>query len=212
MAALAWLLGLSLFGKQGLRQFFALGALHGALVWPWMTGLLYAGEEAIARLIKRPLPPQLRSLLAPGALAILLAVGLLPSYQESDALAHNHTLHDRRNDLMRYMDTSLEPGMYISNYDNHKTFNRAWGGYTGLHDFPWFPEYASLDDKPIEEWRALGVTYAIMPHQTMLQDPEIYYPDDTVLLKTYPRRQLTSAARIWSSCASTQCNMRPTPN
>lgn len=84
------------------------------------------------------------------------------------------------------MDTSAPPGVYASPHDNHKTFNRAWGGYQGVNDFHWFEEYALLTDKPIDEWRALGVDFAIMPHAPMLEDPDIYYPDQTVLLKTYP--------------------------
>ena len=116
----------------------------------------------------------------------MVAIGIYPAYQKSDAIAHDYSLHDRRNDLMRYMDTSLPPGMYVSNDDNHKTFNRAWGGYTGVHDFKRYRENALLFDKAIQEWRALGVEYAIMPQAPMLEDPEIYYPGDTVLLKTYP--------------------------
>ena len=41
--------------------------------------------------------------------------------------------------------------------------------------------------KSIEEWRALGVAYAIMPHWYVIHEPEVLYPDDTVVLKTYPK-------------------------
>ena len=112
---------------------------------------------------------------------------LLPAYRDSDALAHDFSLPDRRVELMHYMDTSLPPGLYIANYDNHKTFNRSWGGYDGINDFPWYPDHAELPDKPIEEWRRLGVEYAIMPFSPLLEQiPYIYYPDQTVMLKTYP--------------------------
>lgn len=76
--------------------------------------------------------------------------------------------------------------MYIANYDNHRTFNRAWGGYNGQHDFLWLKPSAALSDKPISEWRELAVEYAIMPHLPLLVDPDIYSPNETVLLKTYP--------------------------
>ena len=105
---------------------------------------------------------------------------------ESLRIARQYTLHDRRNDLAEYMDTSLEPALYITNYDNHKTLNRSWGGYDGVHDFPRSAVDVLLSDKPIDDWRAAGVEYAIMPHWRMLEDPDIYYPDETVLLKTYP--------------------------
>ena len=93
---------------------------------------------------------------------------------------------DRRNDLMSYMDSSAPPGIYVSNYDNHKTFNRAWGGYEGVNDFPRYGEDALLHEKPIKEWRALGVEYAIMPYPIDTEDPHVYYPEETVLLKSYP--------------------------
>ena len=32
----------------------------------------------------------------------------------------------------------------------------------------------------------MDAVYAIMPHAPMLEDPDVYFPDETVLLKTYP--------------------------
>ena len=103
-------------------------------------------------------------------------------------LAHNHTLRDRRNDLQEYMDTSLKPAPVLVYSSTHKVFSPSWGNYQGIHDYPTAGEkrWIWLPDKPIEEWRELGAEYAIMPHQAMLQDPDIYFPDDTVLLKSYP--------------------------
>ena len=117
---------------------------------------------------------------------IFLAIGLLPYYRESDALAHKFTLHDRRNDLATYMDTSLPPGRYISRQNNHNTFNRAWGGYDGLHDFPWLKPASGLTNKPISEWRELGVEYAIMPYTLLHDDDYTSYINETVVLKKYP--------------------------
>ena len=116
----------------------------------------------------------------------MLAISLLPAYRESDALAHDYSLPDRRNELANYMDASLPPGIFVSNYENHNVFNRAWGGYDGVHDFPWHKEYALLWERPIEEWRAFGADYAIMPYWYHVNDPAVYYPNDTTLLKTYP--------------------------
>ena len=183
VAALAWLAGMSMFPIQTnhLRQFFAVGALSALGFGLGLTGLLYAGEEILARLHRNRLRP-----LVPGALFALLFLALLPSYRESDALAHEFSLPDRRNQLTSYFDTSLEPGLYIANYDNHKTFNRAWGGYAGVHDFPRYPQHALLNERPIDEWRALGVEYAILPHHLALQDPSATYPGETTVLKTYP--------------------------
>ena len=206
LAGLAWLLGMSMFKVQSLRHYFAVGAMLAMLYGCGLTGLLFAGQEALSLLNIPALPPRLRELLAPGALLILLAIGLLPAYRQSDALAHNYTLHDRRNDLMYYMDTSLEPGKFITDreadktisnkgwdkyltdreWGNHKTFNRAWGGYTGVNDFPVAQDVYDLLDKPLEIWRAQDAVYAIVPYAPMLEDPDIYFPDETVLLKSYP--------------------------
>ena len=188
LAGLAWLLGMSMFNVQGVRHYYAVGAIMAMLYAIGLTGLLFAGQEALSRLDLPSLSPRIRPLLVPSALLILLAIRLLPSYHKSDALAHNFTLHDRRNDLMQYMDTSLEPGNYISDRDGptHKVFNRAWGGYTGVHDFPLAQDVHDFLTKPLEIWRARDAVYAIVPHAPMLEDPDIYFPDETVLLKTYP--------------------------
>ena len=188
LSALSLLVGTSLFAMatDPLRQFFTLGALLSILYGLGLTGLIYAAQEAL----KRPWLSQ-RWGFWPGRLALvafaaLLVIGLLPAYRESDALAHDFSLPDRRNELTSYFDTSLEPGLYIANYDNHKTFNRAWGGYAGVHDFPRYPQHALLNDRSIDEWRALGVDYAILPHHLALQDPSATYPGETIALKTYP--------------------------
>ena len=190
LSALAWLVGTHILPTRGfhLRQFFGMGAMLAILYACGLTGLLFAGQETLSRLGIRSLPPRLRELLVPGALVVLLAISLLPSYRESDALAHNFTLHDRRIDLMRYMDTSLPPGKYISDRDgpNHKTFNRSWGGYTGVHDYLLAQELRNLLNKPLERWRGQKAIYAIMPYAPMLDDPDVYFPDETVLLKSYP--------------------------
>ena len=205
LAALAWLAGMSMFNVQDRRHYFAVGAIIALLYACGLTGLLYVLQETFANLQKPALPAQARQLLVSGSFLIVLAISLLPNYRKSDALAHYFTLHDRRNDLMRYMDTSLEPGKIVTNrvetrtighkgwrrypgliWGNHKTFNRAWGGYDGVHDFPISQTVFDLHKKPLEVWRANDAAYAIMPHRRMLEDPDMYFPDETVLLKTYP--------------------------
>ncbi len=205
LAALAWLAGMSMFNVQDRRHFFAVGAIVALLYATSLTGLLFVLQETFAGLKKPLAPPPLRRLVVSCAFLALLAIHLAPTYRKSDALAHYYTMHDRRNDLMRYMDTSLEPGKFVTNrvetrtishrgwsqylgliWGNHKTFNRAWGGYDGVHDFPISQTVFDLHKKPLEVWRANGAVYAIMPHRRMLEDPDIYFPDQTVLLKTYP--------------------------
>ena len=63
LTTLAWLLGISAFGKQGLRQFFVLGALLALLHSLALTGLYFAGNEVLGRLKRLPLSLQTRRLL-----------------------------------------------------------------------------------------------------------------------------------------------------
>ncbi len=188
MAGLAWLLGMSMIGYQHYRHYFAVGAIVALLYACSLTALLYAGQEALSRLKMPSLSQRLRRLVVPCALLVFLVTRLLPSYHRSDALAHNFTLHDRRNDLMSYMDASLPPGKYITDRDgpNHKVFNRSWGGYTGLHDYPLARTLRDLPEESLESWRQNDAVYAIMPYPKNAEDPHIYFPDETVLLKSYP--------------------------
>ncbi len=183
LAALAWLVGISLFGAQSMRQFFTLGTLLALLYALGLTSLLFLLEVALTRLNARP---HFQPMLPSAILTILLVIGLRPAFMASNQIALEFSLPDRRNDLAHYMDTSLGPALHVTPLENHKTFNRSWGGYDGLHDFPRYPHNALLSDKPIEEWRALRVEYAIMPHHLVTENPQDFYPDDTVQLKTYP--------------------------
>ena len=190
LAGLAWLLGMSMIGYQHYRHYFAVGAILAMLYAVSLTGLIFAVNETLTRL---PLPqsqllPRFSTIISVGIVTILLLISLVPSYRKADALAHNFALHDRRNDLMSYMDTSLPPGKYISDREspNHKTFNRAWGGYTGVHDFPRSQDIWGLLDEPLETWRGNDTVYAIVPYPKNADDPHVYFPDETVLLKSYP--------------------------
>ena len=196
VALCVWLLVISMLpldrspAGDPLRQLFTAGALLALVFALAFTGLYHAGRELLTRLAARRIPPDVAATVAALAVALAvalaLAISLYPAYLEADGTARFYALPDRRNDLRHYMDTSVEPGSYISHAHAAKIFNRSWGAYTGLHDFPRYPWEALLNDKPIETWRALGITYAIMPHKLTLQYADIYYPEATVTLKTYP--------------------------
>ena len=124
-AAAAWLFGVSLFGRQQARQFYVLATQLALLYALALTGLFLVLEATVAGLDVYRLPAQVqKSMPCAIAAGILLAI-LAPAFRQSNQIAHNFTLPDRRNDLARFMDTSLEPGLYISTHDNHKTFNRS---------------------------------------------------------------------------------------
>ena len=188
LSALAWLLGTHLLPTRGfsLRQYFGMGAMLAILFAVGLTAIMHCLDDLLRRL-----PPDAKSIvrwLPAGIVSLFLAFSLLPNYRISDALAHNYTRPDRRVDLMRYMDSSLEPGKYITDRDGpmHKVFNRAWGGYDGLHDFPVAQSINDLDSKPLEVWRENGAIYAIMPYPDDGQPADSYFPNETVLLKSYP--------------------------
>ncbi len=188
LAGLAWMMGMSMFNVQRARHYFAVGAMMAMLYGCGLTVLYFAGQEAISRLTPRIMPKRLRLLLAPIALLVVLANLVIPEYRKSEVLVQNYALPDRRNDMARYMDTSLPPGKFITDRANtawgvFAVFNRAWGGYTGTHDFPVAQNVDDLYSKPLGVWRANDAVYAIVPYA---DDPDIYFPDETVLLKSYP--------------------------
>lgn len=183
LAGFAWLVGVSLFGVQSIRQFFVLGALLAILYGVALTAILFVVQDILSRLNGSAI---LREVVPPAVLMILLVIALVPAFTQSNAIAHDFSLPDRRNDLAQYMDTSLEPALHLTTFETHKVMNRQWGGYDGLHEFPRYPQDALLSDKPIKEWRELGIVYAIMPEHMLDIDPDIYYPDETTLLKRYP--------------------------
>ncbi|MYE25857.1 MAG: hypothetical protein F4X87_01305 [Chloroflexi bacterium] len=189
LSALAWLLGTHIVPTRGfhLRQYFPMGAMLAILFATGMTSLIFLLDEALTPLAPRWLRlfQRFRLVSPAGITAILFIIGLLPAYLESNALAHNFTLHDRRNDLMSYMDTSLPPGKYVADWSGpyHKVMNRSWGGYTGLHDYPLAQGLDYLKGKPIDEWRARDAVYAIVPYRTA---DFLRFPEETFALKHYP--------------------------
>jgi hypothetical protein len=187
-SAILWLISVSLFGDQPFRQFVSVGAfaivLCGVGLAEWARGIGWALDKVVAH-------RTVRYSATSGALAVA-GVVLVLSWPEINGAIRNareHTLPDRRNDLATYMDTSLSPGPYISDKDNHKTFNGPWGGYTGQHEFP-YAARAVITAHPIGEWRKQGVLYAIVPYpvyQGMQSSPKWRtYLDEMLLLKSYP--------------------------
>lgn len=184
-----WLIGVSFYGQQSFRQFVALAGLMillcGIGFGAWATVI----QKLLIKFI--PTDKTLKRSPSVSSVTITLIVTLLslPSIRASIANAQNHSLPDRRNDLAAWMDATLTPGPYIATEANHKTFNRAWGGYNGVNEFP-LAEWAELTARPIGEWREKGVLYAILGFNTYeeIKDPE--YLDQTLLLKTYPPSRL----------------------
>ena len=182
IAVLAWTFGLSLFGRTDARQMLAPATLLTLLAGIGWALWLRALRDWSARFM-----PQW-SRFAPGALLLVLLVLALPSLQASLANAHEHTLPDRRNELATWADTTLAPGKFFASSANHKTLNRDWGGYAGETSFTYVGEH-NLVEHSLEEWRAGGVSFAILPwyeYEALLKDDPQRYLAGTTLLKAWP--------------------------
>jgi len=157
VSAVAYLVGMSFYGAQG-AQFFRQYLIYGGLI----TVLAGVGWAALLAVTDRLIPQRTGGWrYAPMMACVVLVIGiqwplLRASYQEAQLLARP----DRRNALMVYADQSLPPAPMIVNQDNHKTFNNAWGGYFGQHEFR--TEVGTLESRPIAEWRAQGFEYAVL--------------------------------------------------
>ncbi|MBI1258241.1 MAG: phospholipid carrier-dependent glycosyltransferase [Chloroflexi bacterium] len=185
---LAWVAGISFYGDLGnqqFRQFISAGAFLYALRAVGLVGWVFLIDWALRRL---PAVPR-RFVVAVTAVVLAVIVIGIPNVQASIADAVNHTLPDRRNDLAHWMDISLPSGRYISDTEEHKVFNRDWGGYAGVTEFP-FVEVAQLDSRPLADWRADNVQYAIVSTfdyqrmQNTAADQDLLA--QTLLLKTFP--------------------------
>ncbi len=179
VAFVSFLVGISLFGVQQLRQMYflvALGDLFTALALASLAKWIILWLAS-----RRPLKLD-PSLIAYALISLYTAIAILPAFSASVSAAQDAAKLDHRNELATYMDTSLPPAPHIASTDNHKTLNRDYGGYHGKNDFP-LVAVANLLDKPLEDWRAQNVTYAIVPYNT---DWQTYAPDQLLLLKSYP--------------------------
>ncbi|MDD9957130.1 MAG: glycosyltransferase family 39 protein [Anaerolineaceae bacterium] len=181
LAALAVYLGVGLFGEQPLRLLLTSTLLLLTLSGiGWAQWLALLRERAGWRGKRRDAPA-----LAAFALMLLLA---LPSLQGSLANAYEHTLPDRRNDLASWADTTLPAGRFIATVENHKTLNRDWGGYPGVTAFDFAGQF-HLGERPLADWRADGVDFAILPwrdYAAWLDDDPQGYLAGTTLLKAWP--------------------------
>jgi hypothetical protein len=188
----SWLIGVSFYGvlgSQEFRQFITSGTILTALAAMgfalWATAL-----SQVANSFRQPLTTTDLNRVTQSVITVSLIALLIPQAQQALHNAHQHTLPDRRNNLAYYMDATLPSGSYISNVDNHKTFNRDWGGYRGETRFPLFRMVSSITEQPISYWRNHDVEYAIVPwndyQQLTTQDDMQTELSQTVVLKQYP--------------------------
>lgn len=183
LAVLAWMFGLSLFGRTDARQMVAPATLLTVMAgvgWVmWLRALRDWSSERIT--------PH-RARLSPLVALLALLILALPSLRAAIENAYEHTLPDRRNELATWADTTLAPGRFIATEENHKTLNRDWGGYAGSTRFEFVGQH-DLVERSLVEWRADGVRFAIQPwyeYVALLEDESQGYLAGTTLLKAWP--------------------------
>ncbi len=183
LSALAGLLGVSLFDEHSIR--FVLPSVSLLIV---LAGMGYAlwWQFLQRRLFTRLSPPR-RKLVAAVALLALLVLNL-PNVWTILNDTRQLTLPDRRNDLATWADGSLPASKYITYYKNRRTLNREWGGYAGETRFDYAGNVFSATT--IDEWRAQGVLFAIVPHfqyKLWREEGTDEFVTETTLLKSYPK-------------------------
>ena len=181
VVVLAWFVEMSLVQSNHLLYTFPpmsllilLAGVGYALIWQ-------ATAPRLARVLRRPV-----WLPAAGALALFCLLNL-PNLQASVANLRDKMRSDQRNDLVIWADGTLLASKYIANDNNRRTLNREWGGYAGETRFHYTGNV--LSDTPLEEWRAQGVLFAIVPHfqyQLWREEGTNEFVTETTLLKSYP--------------------------
>lgn len=198
-SVLAWWVGVSFFGPQDSRQFITMNAmlaiLRGAsfsLLMHWFIGLI---DGFLPRLQRWATP-----ISAALMLASLLAM-MRPFIAESQRIAYDMSRRDQRADLAEYAAASLESGDYVGNWNYHKVFNPDWGGYRGQTAFR-LTEQAEYESRSVDEWRGLGVDFALTPYMSRQDYATWRDAAQTVLLKQFPPREdrrgpATSVIWLW---------------
>jgi len=167
ISGIVWFYGVSFFGLEDFRQFVAVGAFLVVLRAVGISVLVAVLVEVFN--YRKLMPVHKYSVtLSTGIVVFVVMLSMFPNINASIENAYQHTLPDRRNDLTTWADKTLAAGKYIGTIDNHKTFDRNWGGYTGTTQFP-IAAVAKLTDRSIEEWRAEGVVYAITDYDVYEQ-------------------------------------------
>jgi len=140
-----------------------------AAVVLWSAGLVLIGRTAAALLRQIGLPRRAaRHVVTGGLIAAFLIVYLIPqlviAWQESTL----RTYPDTRADLAAWAEIALDPGTIVVTDENHKTFNRYWGGYPGKK---WFDSWVTDDvtEHPPDVWRERGMSYLVMPYTQVLE-------------------------------------------
>lgn len=139
-----------------------------AAVVLWSASVVLIGRVTASLLRRIGLPRHAARYMAIGGpVAVFLVTYLIPqlviAWQESTL----RTYPDTRADLATWAEIALDPGTLVVTDENHKTFNRYWGGYLGTK---WFDSWVAEDvtEYTPGEWRRRGMSYLVMPYAQAL--------------------------------------------
>lgn len=184
-----WEGGVSLYGPEDYRQLIFMNSLF-VILFGVGLGLLAEGLVWASGRFKFPRAP-LTARAAGLVVTVLVALVSIPQIVTSTQDAVEHTLPDRRVDLGRWGDVTLQPDtFYVGSEQTEKVFNRDYGGYTGVNPFKRF-QNSRLNKQPLDYWRENDVKYAVLPYDEYLDLKSTpkqarAYLDQMTLLKSWP--------------------------
>ena len=180
VGAASWLLGVSLFGKQGGHaERFLFGQITLLVM---LAGAGYALWWRAAVVVLKRFSRHGRLLASVLFATVYLALNL-SNVQNSIAKTLDFTYADPRNFLAEWIDVTLAPGRYL--YKNEaRVLNRHWGGYEGVTQFE-LANFESPLSQSIDSMRADNISYGILytfQHDQLLEDdPQGFLQESTLL-------------------------------
>ncbi|MCS6872940.1 MAG: glycosyltransferase family 39 protein, partial [Anaerolineae bacterium] len=107
-----------------------------------------------------------------GAVVLWLVLAILPNLNAALAVVHERSFPDRRVEVRRWADATLEDGWIAVLNDYEKVFNPFWGGIPHTRWFDHLVYDHEFTEKPLSYWRdERGMLHAIVPLETA-QRPE----------------------------------------
>jgi len=187
--SIVWLA--AVFRKTDMQQIRDVIPATTAVTVLWSVSFVYI-LSVIITLVRRFNIPYKTQLVRSVALMTLIFLLLVPQVRTAWRESTARTYPDVRVEMTRWVESSLDPGRVIVSPENHKTFNRYWGGYEGQKWFEWDVE--DITERPVAEWRdTVSISYAAVPYEQwqILQQTAAGRAmlDDMLLLRTFPPRK-----------------------
>jgi 4-amino-4-deoxy-L-arabinose transferase-like glycosyltransferase len=120
------------------------------------------------------------------AVAAWLVFAILPNLNAALAIVHERGFPDRRVEVRRWADATLEDGWIAVPYDYEKVFNSLWGGIPSGRWFDYLVYEGEFTDKPLSYWRdERGMLHAVVSLETAQRPENQAYFAQLLPLKTF---------------------------